>query len=292
MNLEKTLKIKAKQISGSAPQFFDLSKPGQAATLTKLFNGKQIGQVADNYTDQLKEYFHILNPQISGGEALEEKFSKFLAGICKSAPLFTQGKWVYFPWLKTLVHILNEKGFFAVRTARNKLLITENEQEKFYSAKVGIGGLSIGSSVAAAIVIQGGAKHIRLGDFDRLSLSNTNRIKAGIQNLGLAKTTITARQIYEINPYAKVETFEDGVTEKNIAAFMKGLDVMVDEMDSLLIKLLIRIYAKKQKIPVVMGADNADMAVVDIERYDLKPKTKFFHGRLGKISRAGAGKFK
>src|SRR6185436_13942414 len=119
--------------------------------------------------------------------------------------------------------------------------------EKFYNAKVGIGGLSIGSSVAIALVLQGGAKNIRIADFDVLALSNTNRIRAGVQSLGLPKTEITARQIYEINPYAKVETFNDGLNEKNIKNFVKGLAVLVDEMDNLSIKFLLRIEAKKHK---------------------------------------------
>lgn len=283
MDLNKILQNKTKQKTKSTPSFFDLSKRSYRQELKKLFNKKQIQFVTDDYKEQLKEYFHITNPQIRDGQILEKNFQNYLQDFVKNVSLIQQGKWVYFPWLQTLTHILNEKEFFMVRTARNKLLITKKEQEKFYKATVGIGGLSIGGSVATAIVLQGGAKRIRLADFDSLSLSNTNRICSGIQNLGLLKTEITARQIYEINPYAKLEIFPQGITEKNIEKFMKGLDIMVDEMDNLSIKLLIRIQAKKIRIPVLMGADNADMAIIDIERYDKNPKLPFFHSRLGKL---------
>ncbi len=280
MDLNKTLKTKSSQKAPSAPVIFDLSKKSQLLTIEKLLRSGQVKFVTDDYEQQLKEFFHICNPEISDAGLLEQKFQLYQKRLTKKTPLFRKGKWIFLPWLYTLVHTLPEKEFFALRTARNKLLITTVEQEKFYNAKIGIGGLSIGGSVATALVLQGGAKRIKLADFDTLSLSNTNRIRAGVQNLGLPKTEIAARQIYEINPYAKVKTFPYGINSKNIRQFMSGLDVIIDEMDDLAVKLLIRIQAKKQKIPVVMGADNGDMAVIDIERYDQNHKTEFFNGRL------------
>jgi hypothetical protein len=191
------------------------------------------------------------------------------------------------PWLSTFVHILIEEEFQAVRTARNKNLINKEEQEKFYNAVIGIGGLSIGSSVAMAITLQGGGKYFRLADFDRLALSNTNRIRAGVESLGLPKVEMSARQIYTVNPYATVELFSEGLTEENIGAFFDGpakLDIVIDELDTMAIKLLIRQEAKKRGIAVVMAADNGDNAVVDIERYDEEADLEFFHGRLGNIT--------
>jgi hypothetical protein len=109
-------------------------------------------------------------------------------------------------------------------------------------------------------------------------------VKAGVENLGLLKVVVTARQIYEINPYAKVEIFSDGLTPKNIGSFFKGLDIVIDELDNLAVKFLIREQAKKHRLAVVMAADNGDNAVVDVERYDLNSKTPYFHGRMGKVT--------
>ena len=185
------------------------------------------------------------------------------------------------------MHVLEDNDFQLVRTARNKNLISPEEQEKFYEATIGIGGLSVGNSVALAIVLQGGGRRMRLADYDRLALSNTNRIRAGVQNLGVSKVVMTARQIYEANPYAEVEIFPDGLTRKNIGRFFAGprkLDIVVDELDNLAVKFLIREQARKHKLAVVMAADNGDNAVVDIERYDINPKTPFFHGRMGQVT--------
>ncbi len=265
-NLEKKIKQKQQFIIPSYPQIFKLSKLKDRHAFFKILDGNKNIQVVDSYKDQLKELFAVKNPSHKPEE-------NFKYGD-------KDGNWVYYPWLNALVHCLPENDFFMVRTARNKLLITQKEQEMFYNCKVGIAGLSIGSSVAICLVLQGGVKNIRLADFDTLALSNTNRVKAGIQNLGLPKVEICARQIYEINPYANVEVFKEGITEKNIEKFTKGLNILVDEVDDLYTKFELRQQAKKLKIPVVMGADNADMAVVDVERYDKNKDLHFFHGRL------------
>jgi len=119
---------------------------------------------------------------------------------------------------------------------------------------------------------------------DRLALSNTNRILSGVENLGVLKVEMAARMVYQINPYATVEIFPDGLTDENIDGFMKDLDIMIDELDSFPIKYRIREYSKKYKIPLLQAADNGDNGVLDIERYDINPETPFFNGRLGEVS--------
>jgi tRNA A37 threonylcarbamoyladenosine dehydratase len=219
----------------------------------------------------------------------------YISKLQKEAPLWQHGRWVYFPWLSSMVHILEEEDFYTVRTARNKNLITQEEQDKFNNIVVGIAGLSIGNSVALALVIQGGAKCIKLADYDTLALSNLNRIRAGVENLGLSKVVMTAQQIYSINPYAQIEFFTKGLTKENTKGLTKEnigqfftklpkLDIIIDEIDNFAIKYLIRKYAKKCKIPVITGIDNGEQAIVDLERYDKDPETVFFNGRLGKVT--------
>jgi len=269
------------------PIFFDLSVESDKKNLHTLLLSQQVQLLSDDYTEQLREYFQVSNPSIVYSPDFESRFQKYLTGLEGTSPIIEQGKWVFFPWNATLVHILEEERFFKVRTARNRNLITEEEQKKFYDAVIGIGGLSVGNSVALAIVLQGGARHIKLADHDRLALSNTNRIRVGVENLGVLKVEMTARQIYAINPYATVELFSDGLTKDNITRFFGGppkLDVVIDELDNLAVKYLIREQAQKHRLPVIMAADNGDNGVVDIERYDRNPKTPFFHGRMGEVS--------
>lgn len=265
----------------SRPLFFDLSGEDARKHLADLFNGGKIQRVSDDYEEELLELFGVNNPSLVYTPGFKEQFAAHVAMLDAAMPRWQQGVWVYFPWSGVLAHILAEAEFYMVRTARNKNLITASEQDVFYNATVGIGGLSVGSSVALALVLQGGAKHIKLADMDRLALSNTNRILAGVDDLGVLKVEMAARKIYEINPYATVELFPEGLTQDTIEKFFDGLDIVIDELDNLAVKYLIREQASKHQIAVVMAADNGDNAVVDIERYDLDPNTSFFHGRMG-----------
>lgn len=282
--LKKNIDEKASIIFDSVPTIFDFKTERDQKIANDLFISGKIQYVADDYKGQQDELFAVKNPSIVYTSDFKKKSEDYYSALEKEYPIWQRGRWVYFPWLSELAHILEENDFQLVKTARNKNLINKEEQEKFYNATVGIGGLSVGNSVALALVLQGGAKRIKLADFDRLALSNTNRIRTGIDNLGVLKVEITARQIYEINPYAEVELFPDGLTKENIGEFFEDLDIVIDEIDNLAVKYLIREQAKKHKIAVVMAADNGDNAVVDVERYDLDPNTPFFQGRMGEVS--------
>jgi predicted ThiF/HesA family dinucleotide-utilizing enzyme len=294
MSFEQNLVNAARIKTESKPRIFNLSRAVDREAVDALLFEKKIQHVSDDFQEQHLELFGVTNPSKVYTPTFKQQFNDYYEAFQKKEPLWQQGNWVYFPWNSTIVHILPEQDFWAVRTARNKNLINPAEQEKFYNATVGIGGLSVGSSVAFALVLQGGAKHIKLADMDRLALSNTNRILMGVDNLGVLKVEMAARRIYEINPYATVEIFPEGLTKDSIERFFDGLHIVIDELDNLAVKYLIREQAKKHKIAVVMAADNGDNAVVDIERYDLDPNIPFFHGRMGDVSYemlAGLDKF-
>ncbi|MBI2047683.1 MAG: ThiF family adenylyltransferase, partial [Parcubacteria group bacterium] len=236
IEVEKALATKLKMVTESKPRIFNLSKTRDQQKVQKLLVAKTTQRVIDDYKEQLREYFQVQNPRLVFALEFEKRFMDYLVSIEKKTPLWQHGRWIFFPWISTLVHILEDKQFQLVRTARNKNLITQNEQKKFYNAVIGVAGLSVGNSVALAIVLQGGGQRMRLADHDRLALSNLNRIRAGVDSLSIKKTEMTARQIYLLNPYVKLELFSDGLTEKNIKKFFEGpprLDIVVDETDNL-----------------------------------------------------------
>ncbi len=298
MDLAKKLTQEANRDISSKPVLFNLSDEKDRAAVSKLFDNGSIQHIVDDYEEEQLELFGVKNPTKVYTPTYRQEFKAFYENLQKIQPLWQHGLWVFFPWISKLTHVLPEADFQMVRTARNRNLINQEEQDKFYNATVGIGGLSVGSSVAFALALQGGAKHMKLADMDRLALSNTNRILSGVDNLGVLKVNMAARFIYEINPYAVVETFPDGIQPDNVDTFVKGLDVMIDELDNLAVKFLIRENAKKHRVPIVMAADNGDNAVVDVERYDLDRNTPFFQGRLpgvtyeslSKLDKFGIGK--
>lgn len=269
---------------GEKPSLFDLSRGEDLAQLKDLIASGVVRFATDDYEEEIRELYGIEHPADVYKPGFKEAFQAHYAQLQEKTPLWRQGRWVFFPWRAQIAHILPEDEYFRVRTARNQNLITTEEQEKYYNATVGIAGLSVGSSVTFAIVLQGGAKHLKLADMDRLALSNTNRVLAGADRLGELKVVMAARMVYELNPYAQIELFPEGLKPHNLDAFFDGLDVVIDEIDELSVKCLIREEAKKRRLPVVMAADNGDNAVVDIDRYDLDPALPYFHDRMGEVS--------
>ena len=55
-------------------------------------------------------------------------------------------------------------------------------------------------------------------------------------------------------------------------------------MDNPYWKFRVRQIARDKKIPVIMGTDNGDGNIVDIERYDIEKSYPFFHGLAGDLS--------
>ena len=282
--MKEILDTLRREETASKPLLFDLSQSGDRVRFESLLKEGAIKQISDDYEEQQRELFGVNNPSRVYAPGFEESFQEHFRSLSAKRPLSEHGRWAYFPWRYLAAHILPEEEYHLVRTARNQNLITKEEQEKFYNATVGIAGLSVGSSVAFAIALGGGGKRMKLADMDRLALSNTNRVLAGADRLGMLKVEMAARTIYEINPYAKLELYPDGLTPENITDFFDGLDIVVDEIDNLALKYLIREQARERRLAVVMAADNGDNAVVDVERYDLEPAMPFFHGRMGDVS--------
>ena len=237
--------------------------------------------IYDEIYDQVKELVKSRHPSVKLKDAdYKELIPKHLGGT----PMEEYGVWVYYPWSFKLVHMLDEKEFIEVRTNRNKYKITENEQMQLATKTIGVVGLSVGQSIAITLAMERVCGHIKLADFDTAELSNLNRLRTGLHNLGLRKTVIAAREIAEIDPYLKVTIFNDGLTDANINDFFTKdgkLDILVEVCDGLDIKVISRFKARELRIPVVM--DTNDRGMMDVERFDLEPERAIFHGLAGDL---------
>jgi molybdopterin/thiamine biosynthesis adenylyltransferase len=258
--------------------FFRISNPGEKSALEALLNSKPEIKAFDTISAQLKELAKANKPSATLSQA---EIDNDIKEILNGTNICDYGVWVYYPWSERLVHILDEKEFIFLRTNRNRYKITESEQHTLYQKKVGVIGLSVGQSVSLTMAMERTFGELRIADFDDLEITNLNRLRSGIHNMGLLKTVLVAREIAEIDPYLKVTCFHDGITEENIEAFLTAngkLDVLIDECDSVDIKIKCRIAAKKHQIPVLMEA--SDRATIDIERFDLEPERPILHGYI------------
>ncbi|MES2395138.1 MAG: Rv1355c family protein [Bacteroidota bacterium] len=260
------------------PVFFQLNNASDKKKLSKLLDETADLCVFDEILGQVEEFVKTQNPKtVFSKTGLTEAAKKHIG----NTPYEEYGIWVYYPWSKKLVHTLDEKEFVTVRTNRNQYKITPEEGILLSKKIIGIIGLSVGQSIALTIAMERTCGELRIADYDILELSNLNRIRTGISNLGVAKTIAVAREIVEIDPFFKVTCFHDGITEENIDEFITKygkLDVLVDECDGLAIKILCRQKAKEYGIPVVM--DTSDRGMIDVERFDLEPNRAIFHGLI------------
>ena len=191
---------------------------------------------------------------------------------------------MHYPWRRTVVRVLGPRGFDQLRLDRNRNKITSEEQARFRDLRVGVVGLSVGHAVAHTLALEGLCGELRLADFDELDLSNLNRVPSSVFDLGVNKAVAAARRIAELDPYLRVQVFPDGVNAATLDGFLDGLDLVVEECDSIDTKLLIRQHARARGIPVVM--ETSDGGVLDVERFDLEPDRPVFHGLLGEMETA------
>ncbi len=190
---------------------------------------------------------------------------------------------VYYPWLHTAVEVPSEDIYYRLRTARNRHLITEKEQTVYRNTVVGIAGLSVGSAVVASMVATGGPKQIKIADPDFIEITNLNRMRATLLDVGANKAETVAKGVWELDPFADIEVWNKGLLKTELIKFLikkPKIDIFVDEMDDIAMKVSVRFAARAKRIPVVMATDNGDSIIVDIERFDLEPKRPIFHGRV------------
>ncbi|HXI00071.1 MAG TPA: Rv1355c family protein [Sphingobacteriaceae bacterium] len=256
--------------------FFRIINPHEKELLEELIDEKPHIKVYDTIQSQLREFIKSASPGVTyTEEEVSKNVERHLGGITPHE----YGVWVYYPWNENLVHILDEQEFVELRTNRNKYKITDEEEDRLSLKKIGVIGLSVGQSVSLTLAMERSFGELRIADYDELEITNLNRLRSGIHNMGIKKTVLVAREIAEIDPFLKVTCFHEGITDSNMESFLLDngkLDVLIDECDSVDIKIKCRIAAKNHRIPVLMEA--SDRGTIDIERFDLEPDRPILHG--------------
>lgn len=225
----------------------------------------------------VKELFFLENPNLKkDSPGVDSTLGDFFKS-CKIDPV-----WIYYQPEKVIVKTVPEEFYFKLRTSRNRNIITAEEQKKFRDIKIGVAGLSVGSAIISALVQSGGPKFMKIADFDEVEVTNLNRIHASLHDVGRNKTDVAARKIWELDPYAHLELFRLGINKDNLDKFLlkPKIDIFIDEMDSIDLKILARFVCKNNQIPVLMATDNGDSIILDVERFDLEPERKIFHGLI------------
>ena len=173
--------------------------------------------------------------------------------------------------------------------SRTELLIGKEGIEKLSKAKVAIFGIGgVGSFVVEGLV-RAGIQDFILVDGDIVNISNLNRqIIATHNTIGKPKVEVAKLRILEINPNAKVKTYQEFFMPDSKEILDSTIDYIVDAVDTLAAKIELVLRADKLKIPIIssMGTGNkldpTKFEVADIYKTSVCPLAKVMRKELKK----------
>src|SRR5690606_1386990 len=107
------------------------------------------------------------------------------------------------------IHQISSEDYYRVRTSRNQGLIEPHDQRTLAAAHVAVLGLSVGSSIATALAMEG-VRSFYVSDMDRLCVSNLNRLQSRLQDVSRSKVDLVAERLWAIDPFCRIEGSRDG----------------------------------------------------------------------------------
>ena len=139
-----------------------------------------------------------------------------------------------------------------------QIVMTEmgyNAQLKLKNSKVclvGMGGLGSPASMQLAAM---GVGFLRIVDRDFVELTNLHRQHLySVDDVGVPKVEAADKRLRRLNPYITVEPLPLSVNESNAEDLVRGMDVVVDGLDSMAARYAINRACLKLGVPYVFGA--------------------------------------
>ncbi|MBQ2937864.1 MAG: tRNA threonylcarbamoyladenosine dehydratase [Clostridia bacterium] len=171
--------------------------------------------------------------------------------------------------------------------SRTELLIGKDGIEELNKAKVAIFGIGgVGSFVVEGLV-RAGVENFILIDDDKICLTNLNRqIIATRKTIGKYKVEVAKERILEINPNAKVETYQEFFMPESKEILDETVDYIVDSVDTVTAKIELVMRANRLNIPIIssMGTGNkldpTRFEVTDIYKTSVCPLAKVMRKEL------------
>ncbi|KND03762.1 uncharacterized protein SPPG_01218 [Spizellomyces punctatus DAOM BR117] len=183
--------------------------------------------------------------------------------------------------------LTTDEGLIREQLARNYAFLGEEGVAKIRSSFVIVVGLGGVGSHAAHMLLRSGVEHLRLIDFDQVTLSSLNRHAVATQaDVGTPKSTCLKKHFLDIAPHAKIDACMELF---NIAAAPELLsgnpDYVLDCIDNLNTKMDLIKYCVDSKIRIIssMGAG----AKADPSRIQIADISETFEDPLARATRRG-----
>lgn len=138
--------------------------------------------------------------------------------------------------------------------SRNLGWVTEKEQQSLRGKRVAIAGLGGVGGSHLLTLSRLGIGSFNISDMDHFEVGNFNR-QAGafMSTVGQPKADVLARMAHDINPELDLNVFDEGINEKNLDAFLDGVDLYVDSLDFFEIEIRSAVFAAcaERNIPAI-----------------------------------------
>lgn len=153
----------------------------------------------------------------------------------------------------------------------------KTRQEKFARGRVVICGLGGLGSRVAELLTRAGVGYLRLVDFDRLEPTNLNRQFYFADQLGRYKADALAENLKRISPYTELEIHKEKVTEENLPALLRGVDVIVEAFDAPAAKALLVNGARETSPSVPLVAASGMAGLSSGNSMEIRSLSPFFY---------------
>ncbi|CAG8484727.1 7782_t:CDS:2 [Racocetra persica] len=175
--------------------------------------------------------------------------------------------------------------------ARNIAFLGEKGVAKLRKSFVIIVGAGGVGSWAALMLVRSGVEHVRIIDFDQVTLSSLNRhAVATHSDVGIPKVVALQKNFKEFAPWVKVEPIIELFTKESASHLLSGNpDFIVDAIDNIDTKIDLLKYCHDNKLPILssMGAgakaDPSRVQMSDISLTIEDPLARAVRRRLKKL---------
>ena len=153
----------------------------------------------------------------------------------------------------------------------------KSRQERFARGRVVICGLGGLGSRVAELLTRAGVGYLRLVDFDKLEPTNLNRQFYFADQLGRYKADALAENLKRISPYTELEIHKENVTEQNLPALLRGVDVIVEAFDAPAAKALLVNGARETSPSVPLVAASGMAGLNSGNSMEIRSLSPFFY---------------
>ncbi len=116
--------------------------------------------------------------------------------------------------------------------SRNLGFWSKAEQEALNSSTVALGGAGGDGFQLGYKLAMMGVRNFRVADPEVFEIENSNRVPGATRsNIGRNKAEVLAEWILNIRPGATVDVYPEGITADNVAGFVRGSNLAIDETE-------------------------------------------------------------